>query len=316
MNALISVIVPVYKVEQYLPRCLDSIVNQTYRNLEIILVDDGSPDNCGSICDDYARRDDRIRVIHQKNGGLSAARNAGLEIMQGEYVFFVDSDDWLSLDALQTLYERLVADGSDMALGRHTDAYPDGREIGTFCQWMTDRCYTPDEFISRETDQHYIPISAWGKLYRREIYAQLRFPKVKHAEDMMVLPTVLDHVRKISVSDKTLYYYYQRSNSMVHVMSEEACRDCLRANLLMTKYLLKKQSLRGIPMWFGRCIRQAYRMEDKTGGHQMMEEILGSERCRKLLNTQGWKNRLKWWALTCRPLATIIGNIRKTVRRR
>ena len=115
MNPLISVIVPIYKVERYLVRCLDSIVNQTYRNLEIILVEDGSPDNCGAICDDYARLDERIRVIHQENRGLSAARNAGLDIMSGEYLMFVDSDDRLKSNILQSLFEKAELYSSDFA---------------------------------------------------------------------------------------------------------------------------------------------------------------------------------------------------------
>ncbi|HCI64916.1 MAG TPA: glycosyl transferase, partial [Clostridiales bacterium] len=103
MNPLISVIVPVYRVEAFLPRCLDSIRGQTYKNLEIILVDDGSPDNCGKICDEYAEMDSRIRVIHKKNGGLSSARNAGLDVAVGDYIGFVDSDDWIAPEMYETL---------------------------------------------------------------------------------------------------------------------------------------------------------------------------------------------------------------------
>lgn len=105
MEDLISVIVPIYNVENYLGKCIDSIINQTYRNLEIILVDDGSPDNCGEICDQYASQDIRIRVIHKTNGGLSDARNAGMQIMNGEFLMFVDSDDWLQDNCVEILYE-------------------------------------------------------------------------------------------------------------------------------------------------------------------------------------------------------------------
>ena len=153
-----------------------------------------------------------------------------------------------------------------MAIGRHTDVYPDGSENDAFCRWMTDRYYTPYEFISWKTNRHYIPVSAWGKLYRRTVYETLRFPNVKHAEDMMVFPTVLDSIHKISTIEMLVYYYFQRENSMMHVMTEEARRDCLRANVLMTKYLIDKNSLHGINMWFGRCIKQAYAMEDKKQG--------------------------------------------------
>ena len=108
MGEKTSVIVPIYKVEEYLHRCIDSIINQTYTNLEIILVDDGSPDNCPMICDEYAKKDSRIRVIHKKNGGLSDARNAGLEIATGEYIGFVDSDDWIHKDMYHILYKNII----------------------------------------------------------------------------------------------------------------------------------------------------------------------------------------------------------------
>ena len=316
MNPLISVIVPIYNVEAYLPRCLDSIVNQTYQNLEIILVDDGSPDNCGAICDEYARRDSRIRVIHKMNGGLSSARNVGLDIMMGEYLTFVDSDDWLSLDAVQVLYDRLVEDGSDMAIGMHTDVYPDGREDGAFCQWMTDQCCTTKDYISRKTDRHYILVSTWGKLYKSEVYMELRFPKVKHAEDMMIFPSVLDRVSKISITAKLIYFYFQRENSMMHVMSEEARRDCLMANLLMMKYLMEKRSLYGIPMWFGRCIEQAYGMQNKTEGYKIILEVLGDRTSKELLRSQSLKSKIKWSTLNHPCFAAAVRTGKKYFRRR
>ena len=111
---LISVIVPIYNVEKYLDRCVDSIINQTYKNLEIILVDDGSPDNCPQMCDDYAKKDSRIKVVHKENGGLSDARNVGMEVATGEYVSFIDSDDYISLDFYETLLETIVDNDSDI----------------------------------------------------------------------------------------------------------------------------------------------------------------------------------------------------------
>ena len=116
---LVSIIVPIYKVEPYLRRCLDSIVNQSYTNLEIILVDDGSPDNCPQICDEYASKDNRIKVIHKKNGGLSDARNAGLDICKGEYISFVDSDDWVDEKYIETLLDLAIKENVDIAIGEH-----------------------------------------------------------------------------------------------------------------------------------------------------------------------------------------------------
>ena len=117
MEPLISVIVPIYKVEAYLRDCVDSILAQTYRNLEVILVDDGSPDNCGAICDEYAEKDSRVTVLHKVNGGLSDARNAGMAACGGEYLMFVDSDDWLAEDSVATLYELICRTGAELAIG-------------------------------------------------------------------------------------------------------------------------------------------------------------------------------------------------------
>ena len=116
MKAEISVIVPIYKLEQYLEECVDSLIEQTYKNIEIILVDDGSPDNCGAICDRYAEQDDRIQVIHKKNGGLSDARNAGLDIASGEYVLFIDSDDNVSVDMVEELYGAIKKQNADISV--------------------------------------------------------------------------------------------------------------------------------------------------------------------------------------------------------
>ena len=125
-QALISVIVPVYKVEEYLPRCIDSILAQTYKNLEIILVDDGSPDKCPGICDEYAKKDPRIKVIHKKNGGVSSARNAGLKAAIGDYIFFVDSDDIIAKDALRYLYSRAQKTNAELVVGGIVQSYPSG----------------------------------------------------------------------------------------------------------------------------------------------------------------------------------------------
>ena len=127
MDSLISVIVPIYNVEKYLERCVESIINQTYKNLEIILVDDGSPDNCPQMCDDYAKKDSRIKVVHKKNGGLSDARNAGMKVATGEYVSFIDSDDYISLDFYETLLETIVDNDSDIVECSVVKFYENGK---------------------------------------------------------------------------------------------------------------------------------------------------------------------------------------------
>lgn len=125
MSELVSIIVPVYKVEQYLSRCVDSILQQSYSNLEIILVDDGSPDSCGMICDEYQKKDSRVQVIHKSNGGLSDARNYGIEAAQGKYLAFVDSDDWLDFDMIDILYRVLTSQDADIAECSYRNLYAD-----------------------------------------------------------------------------------------------------------------------------------------------------------------------------------------------
>ena len=130
MEELISVVVPVYNVEKYIDKCINSIINQTYKNLEIILVDDGSPDNCGNICDEYAKKDNRIIVIHKENGGLSDARNTGIEVSKGKYITFIDSDDYISDNYVSFLYNLIIEYKADISIGKHYVLYENG-EINT-----------------------------------------------------------------------------------------------------------------------------------------------------------------------------------------
>jgi glycosyltransferase involved in cell wall biosynthesis len=213
MEHKISVIVPIYKVEKYLKRCVDSIINQTCRNLEIILVDDGSPDNSGLICDEYARIDPRVRVIHKSNGGLSDARNAGIEIATGEYIGFVDSDDFIHPEMFSDLYERIRKHDADIAQ----------------CSF---RAVTEDAFIDPGADNEkvisnlealrliYTPfkvdyIVAWDKLYRKQLFDSIRFPVSKIHEDEYTTYKLFYLSGKIVVIDKKYYYYYQSPDSII-----------------------------------------------------------------------------------------------------
>ena len=217
----ISVIVPVYKVEPYLRRCIDSILAQTYTNFELILVDDGSPDNCGAICDEYAEKDNRIIVIHQENGGLSAARNAGIDWVfansHSRWITFVDSDDALAPIMLETLYQEAVNHQADMAVTRGATFSDDvqlekeGKYVGPVS------CYSGKELLKSLYGKNYIvSVMAWGKLIRRELYRDLRFPVGKIHEDEATTPILLFHARKVVVIRSWLYYYRQREESIMH----------------------------------------------------------------------------------------------------
>ena len=170
MKPLISVIVPVYNVEQYLRKCLDSVISQTYTNLEIILVDDGSTDLGGKICDDYASKDDRITVIHKVNGGLGFARNTGLEMCHGEYIMFVDSDDWLSVDAVRVLYDKLIFDASDIAVGKHVEIYESGSISEIWWKINEDTLLSKNDVFTQMSPDLLLPVAAWGKLFKRSIF--------------------------------------------------------------------------------------------------------------------------------------------------
>ena len=211
---MISVIIPVYKVEPYLDRCVESVINQSYPNLEIILVDDGSPDNCPAMCDAWAKRDSRIKVIHKTNGGLSDARNAGMAVAAGEYISFVDSDDWIAPEMLERLYLAMQRDRSDIAA------------CTVKMVWEDD---TPSELLTVQTncvlDKHQAQAAlleekllkqpVWYKLYRSEIIKDISFEVGKYHEDVFWSYQAVGAANRVSVIDYVGYYYFQRAGSIM-----------------------------------------------------------------------------------------------------
>ena len=206
----ISVVVPIYKVEPYLRKCVDSILNQTYQNLEVILVDDGSPDNCGAICDEYARKDPRVKVIHKENGGLSDARNAGMEIMTGQLVAFVDSDDWIEPQMYQRLYELMMRFDADMAFGGVADDVVENGVVRTLK--TSDYGQTPVEEDRVSAIRRYFHGSwaAWDKLYRVELLNGIRYPVGEINEDEAIVLHLLDRCERVCYTNEVLYHYMKR----------------------------------------------------------------------------------------------------------
>lgn len=211
---LISVIVPVYKVEDLLSRCVDSIARQSYQNLEIILVDDGSPDRCGEICDDYARRDSRIRVIHKPNGGLSDARNAALDIASGAYLTFVDSDDWIHADYVSTLYRLCHERASEISVCRFRrteqcmeDIVPPSSDVQTL-----SNCETLRQLVG---PRHTLLTVAWAKLYKTSVFTGIRFPVGRIHEDEFTTYRVIGNATSVTLTSAPLYYYWQRPDSIM-----------------------------------------------------------------------------------------------------
>ena len=218
MSELISVIVPIYNVENYLEKCLDSILSQTYKNIEVILVDDGSPDKCGEICDTYKDKDNRIKVIHKKNGGLSDARNAGIEIANGNYIMFIDSDDYILNNMIETLYSRMIKDKSDVAECNFFYVDGDGNEIKERNKDMPfeDEVITSDEAMERLiSDKYWYFITACNKLYKRQLFSEIRFPYGKYNEDEFIAHLIIEKCKLISLVKDPLYCYCQRNTSIM-----------------------------------------------------------------------------------------------------
>lgn len=211
---LISVIVPVYNVEDYVGACIDSIIEQTYEKLEIILIDDGSTDNSGAICDQYSTRDNRIKVIHQPNGGLSMARNAGLDVMSGEYVTFVDSDDLIHREALATMWKQLISTDADIS----TISLTTFKESGTppaKAPWGARCVMNGHKAVKSMLYQRKIDNSACGKLFKASLFASHRFPAGILYEDLATIPLVcLDAVR-VAINTTGMYFYRNRATSII-----------------------------------------------------------------------------------------------------
>ncbi len=205
--AQISIIVPVYKVEPYLRRCVDSILNQSFSDFELILVDDGSPDNCGAICDEYAAKDSRVYVIHQKNGGLSAARNAGIDWAfahsDSTWLTFVDSDDWIHPQMLEALYNAVRKDGTSVAVCGYQET--SGEDPVVLSDQLSSSLWTPDDFYVQHNCNATL---AWGKLYEKRCFETLRYPVGKIHEDEYVTYQILFQLPKISVIPAPLYAYF------------------------------------------------------------------------------------------------------------
>lgn len=218
MEELISVIVPVYGVEKYLRKCLDSVCGQTWRKLEIILVDDGSPDGCGAICDEYAARDSRVKVIHKENGGLSDARNAGLEAATGRYIGFVDSDDYIRSEMYETMLRKMKSEGADLVICGCL-MVDEGGNILEGKQIPMPGCdmeMTEGEALGQLMGRNLACfVIAVNRLYKAELLQEIRFPVGKLHEDEFVAHYILGKCRKVCFLREPLYCYVQRSGSIM-----------------------------------------------------------------------------------------------------
>ena len=235
---LISVIVPVYKVEDYLNHCLRSITSQTYENIEIILVDDGSPDRCPQICDSWKKRDNRIKVIHQNNSGGGQARNRALDIARGEFIAFVDSDDYIASTMFEFLYNQFKDDVDIVECGycitEKDDAFFDDENITYEC-----KIYDTEEAMRENIRDRIFRQLIWNKMYRKNTIGNIRFPIGSKIDDEFWTYRVLGNARRLIYTNKTLYAYRQQENSVMHLLSPERRLQSIEAKIQRHNYIIK-----------------------------------------------------------------------------
>ena len=238
-NDLISIIIPVYKVEKYLEKCIESVLKQTYTNLQIILVDDGSPDNCGKICDEYAKKDSRIEVIHKVNGGLSDARNVGISKAKGRYIGFVDSDDYIKEDMYEILLNLIKKYDADVSICNLYDVI-DGNE----CIRNKEngiREYSRLDILKEVLLDKNIQSYAWNKLYKKELFDEIKYPIGKKYEDIGTTFYVFEKCNKIVVTSEPEYYYLKRSDSLVNNVTESTVLDY--TEIIIQRYLYTRENI-------------------------------------------------------------------------
>ena len=213
----LSVIVPVYKVEKYLKECIDSILNQIFTDFELILVDDGSPDRCPQMCDEAAKQDDRIQVIHQKNGGLSAARNTGIEAARGEWLGFVDSDDFVAPDFYEKLLTAAKEANADCAICSIQLTKEDGQCMDTPDNMKVEDCvHSGRAALETLMDKANTPyLVAWNKIYKREVFRTIRYPVGRLNEDNFIFAELFDNVKMVACVKEPMYFYRQREGSIM-----------------------------------------------------------------------------------------------------
>ncbi len=292
-NDLISIIVPVYKVERYLSQCIDSIINQTYTNLEIILVDDGSPDNCGMICDEYARLDNRIKVIHKENGGLSSARNAGLDIATGEYIGFVDSDDYIDDLLVSETINIIKKENVDLVKfgyykeGKHFKiknnfVLPTNKPIDSTGEEVRNNIFKTDNLCT-----------CWGNIYKANIAKKIMFDNsISVGEDFLYVTNYLTKCNKIYISDKHYYHYIINQNSLTHKFDMQKSifktSEAIKANIEVEKLIFGniqnknkprlEKSKRNIFSFFDSCI--------ENNNYKKFVEIINEFKNNDIINTE------------------------------
>lgn len=218
----VSIIIPIYNVEPYLRCCLDSILVQTFQDWEAILVDDGSKDGCGRICDAYATKDSRFRVVHKENGGLTSARNAGLSVASGEWIMHVDGDDWIAPDMLQQMLQRADAEDADVVIGDFEFAYPDRKELYTVADLDEDKTISLNNYISS------VWTCIWGGIAHKSLYDKYKLYSpngITYCEDFHLIIRLCYYAKKVVNVHRPFYYYRQQEGSVMHNLNKRTEQD-------------------------------------------------------------------------------------------
>lgn len=263
MRYVVSVIVPIYNVEQYLTHCIKTILQQSYKNLEIILVDDGSPDNCGKMCDGFATKDNRIKVIHKQNGGLSDARNAGIDIATGNYITFIDSDDYVMPDMIESLMNIIDKENADIAQCNFIRSENDfiGEQQHESSQSEKFTVYFDDRMSAYLKDKK-INTVAWGKIYKRSLFNGIKFPVGRLHEDVFTTYKLIHEAGSVAVTDYVGYVYRINENSITTSnffpkKLDSVYGEIERAEFIKKNYPdLRKQAYSGIIWACNQCLLQ------------------------------------------------------------
>lgn len=263
----VTVIIPVYNVIDYLEDCLNSVLNQSYSNLEIILIDDGSYDGSQSVCDKTQAKDSRVKVIHQQNKGLSAARNAGLDLASGEYIMFLDSDDYWETDTVAYMLELAIESKADMVIGEYRRIDEDGEITSTICNNIKEKYQIMSEDDIWDIANRIISVVVWSKIYRSSIWLNLRFAEGRIHEDQTILHYIIKKCTRITYTNKVIINYRVRPNSIMSQSFNIHNLDYAEGLLGRIEYFKEKGDFSRVLYTFGegsRSVIKGYQLLDKT----------------------------------------------------
>ena len=311
----VSIIVPIYKVEDFIRECIDSILAQTHPDFELILVDDGSPDDCGRICDDYAKGDNRIKVVHKVNGGISSARNAGLEVAKGEWIMHVDGDDWIEPDMIESLIEAAQITGADMVIGDFVK-YGPSAGYNKLPTWSSDKKKSMTNYIA------YVMTTIWGSIAKRSLYADhsLKSPEdISYCEDFHLIVRLCHFAKKVVNVHRPFYHYRYRPTSIMSNLNKKTEADeqwVYQDTIRFFKEQGVYEDYRKVMSW--RVLKSAQELLLDPAGHKRFMELFNDGR--EFIFSCPFVNRkikMLAWMLThnLRPAVVVFDRMRSMIGR-